>query len=162
MGAGGKLTARNGLGGLPGGVHFVNLVFLGRGSADGFVRYANGDPVPNANVVAGSTLFDQFRSTTSDASGHYSIGDLPVGPLTFSATDAAGNVAYAASEIKTPGQLLIQNLSIFRKPFPGTATIRGVVRRSDTNAVGPGTHVGVSSQGYGLVDGFTDGNGRFE
>src|SRR5258708_33140188 len=158
----GKSTSLNGSVRLPGRVHFVNLVFLGRGSADGFVRYDNGDPVPNANVVAGSTLFDQFRSTTSDASGHYSIGDLPVGPLTFSATDAAGNVGYAASEIKTPGQLLVQNLSIFRRPFPGTATIRGVVTRSDTNAAVPGTHVGVYTQGYGLVDGFTDGSGRFE
>jgi hypothetical protein len=157
-----KSTSLNGAVRLPGRVHFVNLVFLGRGSAEGYVRYDNGDPVPAANIVVGSTMFDQFRSTTADASGHYSIGDLPVGPLTFSATDAAGNVAYAASEIKTPGQVLVQNLSIFRKPFPGTATIRGVVKRSDTNAVVPGTHVGVYTQGYGLADGFTDGSGRFE
>jgi len=157
----GKTTSLNGAVRLPGRVHFVNLVFLGRGSAEGYVRYDNGDPVPGANIVVGSTMFDQFRNTTADATGHYSIGDLPVGPLTFSATDKDGNVAYAASEIKTPGQLLTQNLSIFRKPFPGTASIRGVVTRSDTNAPVPGTHVGVYTQGYGLVDGFTDGNGRF-
>ena len=147
---------------LPGRVHFVNLVFLGRGSAEGYVRYDNGQIVAKADVVVGSTLFDQFRKAKTDSNGHYTIDDLPVGPVTFIATDADGNVTYAAAEIKTPGQLLHQDLSIFRRPFPGTATIRGVVKRSDTNALVAGAHVGVYSQGYGLVDGFTDSNGAFE
>jgi hypothetical protein len=158
----GKETTVNGAVRLPGRVHFVNLVFLGRGSAEGIVRYNNGEVVPGANVVVGSTMFDQFRSATADANGRYSIGDLPVGPLTFSATDNDGNVTFAASEIKTAGQLLVQDLSIFRQPFPGVATIRGVVKRSDTNALVSGAHVGVYTQGYGLVDGFTDSTGRFE
>ncbi|MGZ7078846.1 MAG: carboxypeptidase regulatory-like domain-containing protein, partial [Thermoanaerobaculia bacterium] len=159
---GDKLTVINGAVRLPGRVHFVNLVFLGRGSAEGYVKYDNGDPVPGASVVVGSTLFDQFRTTTADANGHYTVGDLPVGPLTFSATDKDGNVTFAAGEIKTAGQLLQQNLSIFRRPFPGTGTIRGIVRRSDTNAAVVGAHVGVYSQGYGLIDGFTDAFGSFE
>src|SRR5687768_12161899 len=107
-------------------------------------------------------MFDQFRQTSTDANGRYSVGDLPVGPLTFSATDEDGNVAFAASEIKTPGQLLVKDLSIFRRPHPGIATIRGVVRRSDTNGVVPGARVGVYTQGYGLVEGSTDSSGRFE
>ncbi|MEO8033970.1 MAG: carboxypeptidase-like regulatory domain-containing protein, partial [Acidobacteriota bacterium] len=156
-----KSTSVNGAVRLPGRVHYVNLVFLGRGGAEGYVRYDNGEVVANASVVVGSTMFDQFRSTTTDALGHYTVTDLPVGPLTFSATDGPGNVTFAASEIKTPGQVLQQDLSIYRRPFPGTGSIRGVVKRSDTNAVVAGAHVGVYTQGYGLVDGFTDSQGRF-
>ncbi len=147
---------------LPGRVHFVNLVFLGRGSAEGYVRYDDGTPVAEARVVIGSTLFDQFQTATTDATGFYRATDLPVGPLTFSATDQDGNVAYLASEIKTPGQVLKRDLSIYRRPFPGLGVIRGLVKRSDTDAPVPGAHVGVFSQGYGLIDGYTDENGRFE
>jgi len=158
----GKETKIQGAVRLPGRVHFVNLVFLGRGSAQGYVRYDNGEAVKNAHVVVGSTMFDQFRSGDTDANGFYSIEDLPVGPLTFSATDADGNVTYGASEIKTPGQVLVKDLSIYRRPFPGVATVRGIVMRSDTNTAVAGAHIGVFSQGYGLMDGYTDSAGRFE
>ena len=157
-----KITSVEGAVRLPGRVHIVNLVFLGRGSAQGTVRYDNGELVAGARVVVGSTMFDQFRTTETDANGRYSIDDLPVGPLTFSATDEDGNVTFAAGEIRTPGQLLTQDLSIFRRPFPGTATIRGIVRRSDTGGAVAFAQVGVYSQGYGLMDGFTDASGRFE
>lgn len=145
----------------PGEVHFVNLQYLGRGSAEGTVRYDNGEAAAGAAVVVGSTMFSQFRTATADATGFYRVEDLPVGPLTFSARDAAGNVTYAAAEIATPGQLVTQNLSIFRKPFPGTGRVHGTVRRSDTNEALAGIHVGVYSQGYGLVDGYTDSSGQF-
>jgi len=158
----GKETKVEGAVRLPGRVHFVNLIYLGRGSAQGYVRYDNGQVVANAHVVIGSTMFDQFRNGTTDATGFYKIEDLPVGPLTFSATDADGNVTFGASEIKTPGQVLVKDLSIYRRPFPGVATVRGIVLRSDTNAPVPGAHVGVYSQGYGLIDGFTDSAGKFE
>jgi len=158
----GKETKVEGAVRLPGRVHFVNLVFLGRGSAQGYVRYDNGQVVANAHVVIGSTMFDQFRNGTTDATGFYKIEDLPVGPLTFSATDDDGNVTFGASEIKTPGQVLVKDLSIYRRPFPGVAVVRGIVLRSDTQAPVPGAHVGVYSQGYGLIDGFTDSAGKFE
>ncbi|MDP9191464.1 MAG: Ig-like domain-containing protein [Acidobacteriota bacterium] len=147
---------------LPGAVHFVNLQYLGRGAAEGTVRYNDGSVVPNVTVTVGSTMFSQFRTAKTDAQGAYRIDDLPVGPLTFSAKDEAGNVTFAANEIATPGQLVTQNLSIFRQSFPGVGKVYGVVRRSDTNALMAGVHVGVYSQGYGLIDGFTDSNGRFE
>ena len=158
----GKHTTVEGSVRLPGKVHFVNLQFLGRGAAEGVVTYNDGTIVPEAKIVIGSTMFDQFRSTTADANGRYRIDDLPVGPLTFSASDADGNVTFAAAEIATPGQLVTQNLSIYRKPFPGTGRVYGVVTRSDTKAVVAGVHVAVYSQGYGLVDGYTDAQGRFD
>jgi hypothetical protein len=158
----GKSTHVNGAVRLTGVVETVNLVYLGRGSAEGRVTYDNGEVVPNATVVVGSTLFNQFRSTTTAADGTYRVTDLPVGPLTFSAKDAAGNTTFAASEVRSAGQVVKQDLSIYRQPFPGVGTIRGVVLRSDTNQPVPNAHVGVYSQGYGLTDGYTDVNGRFE
>ena len=78
----GKVTSVDGAVRLPGVAETVNLVFLGRGSATGVVTYDNGQRVAGARVVVGSTMFDQFRSTTTDANGNYSVSDLPVGPLT--------------------------------------------------------------------------------
>jgi hypothetical protein len=143
-------------------VETVNLVFLGRGSAEGRVTYDNGQVVANARVVVGSTLFGQFRTGTTDADGRYRVTDLPVGPLTFSAVDAAGNTSFAASEIRSAGEIVTQDISIYRQPFPGTGTIRGIVLRSDTSAPVPNAHVGVYTQGYGLTDGYTGADGRFE
>ena len=147
---------------LPGKVHFVSLQYLGRGAAQGRVTYNDGSVVKKAKVVIGSTMFNQFRSAETDDEGKYSIEDLPVGPLTFSAQDEAGNVTFAAAEIATPGQIVTQNLSIFRAAFPGTGRVYGVVRRSDTNAPVPHAHVGIYSQGYGLSDTHTDSEGRFD
>ncbi len=147
---------------LPGKVHFVNLQYLGRGAAQGTVKYNDGTIAAGAVVTIGSTMFSQFRTATANAQGYYRIEDLPVGPLTFSAKDEPGNVTFAANEIATPGQLVTQDLSIFRQPFPGVGKVFGVVRRSDTNQAMAGIHVGVYTQGYGLTDGYTDSNGRFE
>jgi hypothetical protein len=143
-------------------IHPVNMAFLGRGTARGHVRYDNGDPVANALVVIGSTMFNQFRSATTDATGLFQVNDVPVGPLTFSAQDVAGNVAYAANELHGGGEVVVQDVSIFRRPFPGTGNVRGRIIRSDTREPLAATHVGVYSQGYGLRDGVTDGAGRFE
>jgi len=158
----GKHVAVSGAIRLTGIVETVNLVYLGRGSAEGRVTYDNGEVVPNAKIVIGSTLFNQFRSTTTGSDGRYHVSDLPVGPLTFSATDASGNTAFAASEIRSAGEIVTQDLSIYRQPFPGTGKIRGVVVRSDNQQPVPNAHVGVYTQGFGLTDGYTDANGRFE
>jgi len=139
----------------------ISVVFLGRGSAQGTVRYEDGTRVPNATVVVGSALFRQFRSTTTKSDGTYSVTDLPVGPLTFSAQDAAGNVAYAANELHAGGEVAVQDISIFRQPFPGVGTVYGRVIRNDTNAPVAGAHVGVYSQGYGFGEIFTDATGTF-
>jgi hypothetical protein len=139
----------------------ISVVFLGRGSAQGTVRYEDGTRVPNATVVVGSALFRQFRSTTTKSDGTFSVTDLPVGPLTFSAQDAAGNVAYVANELHAGGEVAVQDISIFRQPFPGVGTVYGRVIRNDTNAPVAGAHVGVYSQGYGFSEIFTDATGTF-
>jgi len=165
--ADGKYTEVKGTVRLPGQVQIVNLVFLGRGTAQGTVSYSDGAIFANANVVVTSPVFHEFKSATTDASGHYSISDLPVGPLTFLVSDDAGRTTYATNAISTPGQVITQNLVIQKKDFPGTGTVRVTVRRSDfpqddPRGLVPNAHVGVYTQGYGLTDGYTDANGKFE
>jgi hypothetical protein len=155
-------TALEGIVRQPGHVHFVNLQYLGRGAAEGYVRYNDGSVVANADVLVGSTMFDIAKTARTDAKGFYHVDDLPVGPLTFSVQDEAGNAAFAANEVSIPNEVVKQNLSIFRQPFPGLARVFGVVRRADTNAPVAGARVGVFSQGYGLRDGYTDSQGRFD
>ncbi|HSP14146.1 MAG TPA: Ig-like domain-containing protein [Thermoanaerobaculia bacterium] len=160
--AAGRYTIVDGSVRLPGRVHFVNLQLLGRGAAEGTAVYDNGQKVAGASVFVGSTMFNIGRQTTTDASGFFHVEDLPVGPITFAVTDSAGNVAYASGEIAAPGQLITKQLVIVRKPFPGTGTVFGVVRRSDTNAPVVAARVGVYSQGFGLSETLTDPDGRFE
>ncbi|MEO8215449.1 MAG: Ig-like domain-containing protein [Acidobacteriota bacterium] len=157
----GRRTSLDGAVRLPGRVQFVNLVFLGRGRSEGFVHYDDGSVVAGARVVVGSTMFDQLRQTTSDETGFYSVEDLPAGPLTFSATDAVGNVSFAAAEIRSAGEVIHQDLSIFRQPFPGVGVIRGQVVRSDNGMAVAGARVGLYSQGYGVNETSADSGGRF-
>ncbi|HEX8169927.1 MAG TPA: Ig-like domain-containing protein, partial [Thermoanaerobaculia bacterium] len=158
----GRATDAEGVVRLPGEVHTVNLVFLGRGTARGQVRYSDGEVLANVHVTVGSTLFHQFRGADTDSSGHYEVGDLPVGPLTFSVVDKEGRPTFAANAIRVAGEVIAQDLVIERRAFPGLGKVRVTVRRSDSSATVAGAHVGAYTQGYGLQDGYTDANGFFE
>lgn len=145
-----------------GDVQRIVLQFLGRGSATGYVRYSDGAPIVAASVTGGSTVYSEFHQTTTDALGKYTLKDLPVGPLTFAALDAGGNIAYAATQIRTPGESITQDLIIQKRPIGiGFGSVRLTVIRSDSGLTVAGAHVGVFTQGYGLIDGFSDSNGRF-
>ncbi|MFZ2490065.1 MAG: Ig-like domain-containing protein, partial [Thermoanaerobaculia bacterium] len=158
----GRATLVDGAVRLPGRVHVLNLQLLGRGAAEGTVRYDDGTKAIGVRIYVGSTMFNIGRETTTDTAGAFRVDDLPVGPLTFSAADAAGNVAWASGEIATPGQVAVRDLLIYRKPFPGTGTIFGTVRRSDTLEPVFGARVGVFTQGFGFGEAMTDSTGRFE
>ncbi|HEX6178261.1 MAG TPA: carboxypeptidase regulatory-like domain-containing protein, partial [Thermoanaerobaculia bacterium] len=160
--ADGRFTIVDGTVRRPGVVHFVNLQLLGRGAAEGVVRYEDGARVAGAEVFVANTMFSTGRRTRTDASGSFRIDDLPVGPITFGASDARGNTAFAASEIATPGQVAGIDLTIVRQPFPGVGAIRGRVVRSDDGRPVGGARVGVSTQGFGLDETLTDAEGRYE
>ncbi|HXG59335.1 MAG TPA: carboxypeptidase regulatory-like domain-containing protein [Thermoanaerobaculia bacterium] len=167
----GKFTKLAGTVRLPGEVQRVDLVFLGRGTVQGTVRTSDGKPVANATITIGNTafntLYQEFLQTATDAQGFYRITDVPVGPLTIAATNATGAVVFAANLLRTPGEVLTRDLVFELRQHPGFARVRVTVRRSDQkDAQGvplpvPGARVGVYTQGYGLVDGLTDGNGQF-
>ena len=165
----GKFATVNGAVRLPGEAQHVNIVFLGRGSVKGRVTYSDGTAAKNVPVTIANTHYNtnvqEFRRGVTDSTGNYNINDVPVGPLTIAAQDTDGNVVYAANQIRVVGEQLTQDLVFQKRELSGVATVRVTVRRSDVSdpakSIVPNAHVGVYTQGYGLVDGFTDANGQF-
>ncbi|HJT17162.1 MAG TPA: carboxypeptidase-like regulatory domain-containing protein, partial [Thermoanaerobaculia bacterium] len=156
-----KFASLDGVIRTPGDIQRVVLQFLGRGSVTGTLKYSDGS-VAVGTVTAGSTMYSEFHQIETDGNGAFTINDLPVGPITVAGTDSKGNVTYAATQIHVAGEVITQNLTIQKSDFAGFATVRVTVIRSDTSAPVAGAHVGVYTQGYGLTDGFTDANGKFE
>jgi hypothetical protein len=156
-----KYTYINGTVRLINRVTTVNLQLLGRGSAEGTVRFDNGEIAKKVNVTVGSTAFEGVRTATTDDNGFYRVEDLPVGPLAFTATDGSGNIGYAAGEIAVPGEIEQQDISIFRQPTPKNGSVHGTIRRSDTGAPVMGASVGIFNNGYPLQTLTTDSDGRY-
>ncbi|HXA17287.1 MAG TPA: Ig-like domain-containing protein [Thermoanaerobaculia bacterium] len=143
-------------------VQHVILQFLGRGTVQGHVSYSDGTLIANAPVTVGSLIYNEFHRIFTDAHGDYTATDLPVGTLTFAVQDSKGNVAYATNQVRMAGEVLTQDLVIQKRELAGLGTVRVTVKRSDNGLVVPGAHVGVYTQGYSLIDGFADVDGRFE
>jgi hypothetical protein len=163
----GKFASLDGTIRTVGELQHVKLVFLGRGSAEGHVKYSDGTPVAAAQVSVGNSIYGELHTATTDASGHYLATDLPVGPITFAAVDAKGIVTYATAQLRVAGERITQDLVIQKRALAGFGKVRVTVRRSDRmsdpNAdasLVAGAHVGVYSQGYGLTDAYTDSSGR--
>ncbi|MHB9001120.1 MAG: Ig-like domain-containing protein, partial [Thermoanaerobaculia bacterium] len=143
-------------------VRNIDLVFRGRGSAEGVVRDQNGVVVVGATVTVGSVMFSEVRQAVTDVAGRYRVGDLSVGPLTFTARDDRGNIVYAAAELRTPGELLLQDLTLQIRENPGTGSIRGRVIRSDEDgAPAVAARVRVYTQGYGFDESGVAADGTF-
>ncbi len=106
-------------------------------------------------------MFGELKQTRTDSSGFYSVDNLPVGPLTFSAKDADGNVTYAANGVRSAGEVVEQNLQIIRKAAPGIGSIRGVVVRSDDGSPVTNARVGLFSQGFAVSEAYTGEDGQF-
>jgi hypothetical protein len=142
-------------------VQNIVLQFLGRGSATGHVTYSDGTPIANAPVTISAPIYNDYHQVMTNASGLYSVSDLPVGTLTFAVQDPLGNVAYATNQVRSPGEVVTQDLVIQKRELAGLGTVHVTVRRTDTNAIVAGAHVGVYTQGFSLLDGYTDVNGQF-
>jgi hypothetical protein len=144
-----------------GEVRQIDLVFRGRGTAEGVVRDQYGAPVSGATVIVGSVMFSEMRQAVTDAAGRYHVGDLSIGPLTFTARDDRGNVVYAAAELRTPGELLVQDLVLQIRENPGTGAIRGRVIRSDNNEPATSARVRIYTQGFGFDEKAVAADGSF-
>ncbi|HYO78098.1 MAG TPA: Ig-like domain-containing protein, partial [Thermoanaerobaculia bacterium] len=145
---------------LPGEVHTVNLVFFGRGKAQGHLRYDDGTPIARQRVSATSPLWGEKFAATTDANGFYEMS-VGVGPLTFYAHAGGGRVAYAANHLRVAGEVITQNLTIARNVAPGVGTVRLIVRRPDTNEPLNNATVIGSSNGRPIGGGRTDANGVY-
>ena len=162
--ANGRETSVQGAVRLIGEVHTVNLVFLGRGTVRGHVRYDDGSPVPHAYVNVGSALHDEHREGFADGDGYYELTGLAVGPITVYAHDGSisAQTAYATNMLRTAGEVVTQDLVIFKREYRGSGTVRVTVRRADTNEVVPDAEVGVQTSGYSLYETRSDANGLAE
>src|SRR5207248_11441971 len=69
---------------------------------------------------------------------------------------------YASTLIPAPGEVVTLDLVFQKRDLAGFATVRVTVKRSDTSESVAAAHVGIYTQGYGLLDGQTDDSGRFE
>ena len=70
----------------------LERLLLGRGTVTGRLHYADDQtPVVGGTVTVTSTLFQEAKTLNVDAAGAFRIGGMPVGPLTLTGRDPAGN-----------------------------------------------------------------------
>ena len=132
----------------------VNIALLGRGTVKGRLVYAdNGSPVTDGSVAAASTLFPEQRTVQAAADGSFTFGGLPVGPITLSGRDAAGNRVYQTVGIQKPGDIVNVTLQLGRTGPPKTGTVWAKVMRLRSGSPrpppipSPGASVAVYSNG---------------
>jgi hypothetical protein len=105
----------------------LDIVMLGRGSVRGRVLYDDGTVPANLDVQAVSPAFQEGRRAVVDANGNYEVGDLPVGTITLTATDGAGNFSSTSVELASAGAVVDRDLTILRRPDAPTGEARGTV-----------------------------------
>lgn len=139
----------------------VNIALLGRGHLTGHLRYLGGSPVVGGTVTAVSTLFREMKSVAVGEDGVFTIGGMPVGPITLTGSDQDQFRVFATVGIERPGDTVNVELEIQReeeKP-PTFGEVAGVVRLlladGSTAPVG-GADVAVYAQG-GVVGTSTTG-----
>ena len=130
----------------------VNIALLGRGSIRGHLTWADtGSPVDGGTVAAASVLFSEMKSASCSAGdGAFTIGGLPVGPITLTGKDPAGHRVYATVGIEQPGAVVDVELRIPRTRPPGEGTVEGTVYRqpaSGDRQPHAGARVAVYSKG---------------
>ncbi len=142
----------------------LDVVMLGRGTLRGRVRYDDGTVPPAARVIAASPVFREGRTASLDASGNYSVSDVPVGTITLSATDGQGRFAVGTVEIPSAGGVVEHDLVIVRHPDQPVATgdVRGVIYRPDGTTPVTGAYVALYVDGNLVGVKHSDADGRFD
>ncbi|HQQ77162.1 MAG TPA: Ig-like domain-containing protein, partial [Thermoanaerobaculia bacterium] len=148
----------------------VNIALLGRGTVKGRLVHAeDGSPVTDGTVAAASTLFPEQRTVQPAADGSFTFGGLPVGPITLSGRDVAGNRVYQTIGIQRPGDVVNVTLQLGRTGPPKTGTVSAKVMRLRSGSPrpppipSPGATVAVYSNGTFIASKFADnlGNATF-
>ncbi|MGV8042381.1 MAG: hypothetical protein AB2L07_20830 [Thermoanaerobaculaceae bacterium] len=144
----------------------VNIALLGRGHLTGHLTYLGGGPVVGGKVTATSMLFRETRTVGVGADGSFSLGGVPVGPITLTGEDPDRYRVFATVGIESPGQTVNVELEIQRRenepPTFGKVAGTVLLRRADgsTTAVS-GADVEVYSQGGSVGRTTTDEAGLF-
>ena len=126
----GNQASLDGMVRLPGQVHHVNLVFLGRGGARGHVRYDDGTPIAGVAVSAGSTLYPGWSVTETDENGFYELSGASVDRL----RSADGQDVVVCDERDPSRGQIITRTSRLSRDSISVGTIRVRVLRSETMA----------------------------
>jgi subtilisin family serine protease len=120
------------------------------GTVSGTVTSSTGGPISGATVsIQGSAL-----TTTTNASGQYSIANVPAGSQTVAAS-AATFQSGTQSVTVTAGQTVTANMTL--TPLPTTGSVSGTVTSSAGGAVAGAT---VAVQGSALST-TTNGSGQY-
>ena len=111
----------------------IDLALLGQGSVTGTVTDLTGAPVYNAQVVAISGTDPQVGgSTFTDATGHYVINGITVGPITVRAVKGIG-LGNSAGNIERAGTTAVVNVVL----NGGAVNVSGVVTQLQAGVVSP-------------------------
>ena len=156
----GKRTAIDGAVRLPGEVHTVNLVFVGRGVVQGHVRYDDGAVIANARVIATSPLHHDMPTVYTNPDGRFGF-EAGVGPWTLTAFDSDNRPTFLSTEVRWPGEVVTEELIIQRRSAGGSGTLKVVVVRASDRLPIPRASVAIAF-GYPIVaSGYADENGAF-
>ena len=127
----------------------LDIVMLGRGTLRGRVTYDDGSVPASIRVIAENPVFREGRLAKVDANGNYTVGDVPVGAITLSATDRDGKFVVTTIELPAAGAVVEKNLVILRVPEQpvGTGEVRGTVTRPDGTTPVSNAHVALYVDG---------------
>jgi protocatechuate 3,4-dioxygenase beta subunit len=115
-----------------------NIQYLGRGTVQGTVSDASGNPVAGATVQLNNAgIFSQRLNTTTNSVGQYSFSNVFVGTVNLSATSTTNSTGGTATAAVTlDGQTVTANIMLLP-----TGSVTGTVFRADGTTVVPGATV---------------------
>ncbi|RXH58431.1 carboxypeptidase regulatory-like domain-containing protein [Granulicella sibirica] len=133
----------------------ANIQFLGNGTVTGLVSDASGNPAPNAAItLMAQNSTQQSLTTTSDASGHYTLSNVFVGSFAVSASLASGNLGGTAlGIINQQGQTVTLNITL-----AAAGTITGRILQADGQT--PAASVKVQA-GQNAITATSDAQGNY-
>ncbi|MCC6129441.1 MAG: carboxypeptidase regulatory-like domain-containing protein, partial [Acidobacteria bacterium] len=143
----------------------LNVAFLGRGTVQGRLVYEDGAPVVNGSVTVANTLFSEMKTvavTGPDAA--FTVSGIPVGPVTVTGRDAAGNSGYVTVGLETGGQVksdVVVRIPHRSSPRTGTVTGTVVVLRSGQTSPVARARVALYASGGAFGERLTDASGNF-
>ncbi len=105
-------------------VAVTNVSFLGRGTVSGLIKDGAGNTVPNATVnLFSNSIFGGQKTTSSDATGHYSFTNVFVGGFNITASSAITRLGGQNSgNVSSDGQAVNVDITL-----SATGSIAGTV-----------------------------------
>lgn len=143
----------------------LNVAFLGRGTVEGRLVYEDDAPVLNGTVTVANTLFSEMKTVAvSSPQAAFTVSGVPVGPITVTGRDAAGNSGYVTVGLETGGQVksdVVVRIPHRSSPRTGTVTGTVLVLRSGQTSPAERARVALYAGGGAFGEKLTDASGNF-